>query len=590
MATMSAGGTPVASREPSEAAEVGESLRARDCLVQRGAALNTEYPVGVLELGAGESEFCAVIAITEIQGKLLVGVPEAVWNRSLSKRRLPVKALSKAALCAVVGCKIGQRQEETDIVVRTKVWIGLLDPTLEDHLDFGDFGADPTYHFGTADSDLAVPYAPALIEVANEHFEFMTAESERMEDPAVESRLQKMEEMLVALQSSIAAMTGGGPGKAATLPQRPAKVITANPKAVPMPNGAVPQPRYRGLDSGTVQAALAAGVPSNHLEEMSKILQNRPGRLEDVPRKAKGSTAKGPLDESEEEGEGEAELIPADDGLPEAGAPKAMQEAILKLTNIAAKLSGGEGKKDKIEELLDGGGSGSVLGSESHSAPSSRKNSAALRALQRCLREDPKFLYQTVEANLQSDFLGRASYAGEPLVAGTTVRGWLASRSRIQNYQNHVRWCWIVGGIWDALIHNRAEEARARCALAVSAADQASIDGGNWMMSTVALLEPLPPYQQFSNHTAPTLAEAQHSALYDARWTEIFMTHLKEVDAFAEARKKLSGKANVIKGDREEDPARVRPNPKNKAKAERAERAKAARLAASSTAESGGGQ
>lgn len=68
-------------------------------------------------------------------------------------------------------------------------------------------------------------------------------------------------------------------------------------------------------------------------------------------------------------------------------------------------------------------------------------------------------------------------------------------------------------------------DARARCASAISAADQASIDGGNWMMSTVALLKPLPPYQQFANHTA------QHSALYDARWTEIFMTHLKEVDA-----------------------------------------------------------
>lgn len=58
------------------------------------------------------------------------------------------------------------------------------------------------------------------------------------------------------------------------------------------------------------------------------------------------------------------------------------------------------------------------------------------------------------------------------------------------------------------------------------------------------------------------------------------MTHLKEVDAFAEARKKLSGKAIVAKADREEDPIRGQPNPKSKAKAERAARAKAARLAA----------
>lgn len=589
MATMSVDGSPLASREPSEFGGAGNPIKARDCLVQRGVELNTEYKLGVLEVGAGEDEYCSVIAITEVQGKLLVGVPEAVWHRSLSRRKLPVKALSKATLCAVVGCKIGKRQEDADIVVQTKVWIGLLDPTLEEHVDFGEAVEDPTYHFGMAGEELAVPYAPALIEIANEHFEFMTAESEKPEVAGVESRLQKMEEMLVALQGSIAEMTGGGP-KAASLPPKPGKAAPARPKPAAMPNGTVPQPRFQGLDAGTVQAALAAGVPTNHLEEMAKILKNRPGRLEDVPRKGKRPTANGPLDESEEEVEEDPELIPDGDGLPEATAPKAMEEAILKLTNIAAKLTGGGTKKEKIEELLDGGGSGSAVGSDSHSAPSSRKNAAALRALQKCLREDPKFLYQTIEANLQSDFLGRASYAGEPLVAGTTVRGWLASRSRVQNYQNHVRWCWILGGVWDSLIQGRPEEARARCALAISAADQASIDGGNWMMSTVALLEPIPPYQQFAAHTAPTLAEAQHSALYDARWSEIFMTHLKEVDAFAEARKKLSGKASAARGDREEDPPRIRPNPKTKTKAEKAaERAKAARLAASSTAEGGGG-
>lgn len=51
------------------------------------------------------------------------------------------------------------------------------------------------------------------------------------------------------------------------------------------------------------------------------------------------------------------------------------------------------------------------------------------------------------------------------------------SRSRIQNYQNHVRWCWALGGIWDALISQRPEEARARCGLLMAAADQTSIDG-----------------------------------------------------------------------------------------------------------------
>lgn len=413
---MSQVGSPAASQVPTEDEELEEPVKARDCLVQRGVELRLEYKLGVLELGAGESEFCSVIAIIEIQGKLLVGVPEAVWHRSLSKRKLPVKALSKATLCAVVGCKINQREKDEDIVVRTKVWIGLLDPTLEDHLDFREDLDEPTYHFGMAGSDLAVPYAPALIEVANELFEFMTAESEeKAEETAVDARLRKMEEMLVALQTNIAEMAGGGPGKAVHLPPKSAKVVQPRPNTAPapMPNGPVPQPRYQGLDAGTVQAAIAAGVLANHLEEMAKILKNRPGRLQDVPRKPKGSAARGPLDYSQDEGEEEAELIPDGGGLPEASAPKDVQEAILKLTNIAAKLAGGEGKKDRIEDLLDGGGSGSALSSDSLSAPSSRKNAAALRALQKCSRDDPKFLYQAVEANLQADFLGRASYAGE---------------------------------------------------------------------------------------------------------------------------------------------------------------------------------
>lgn len=243
-------------------------------------------------------------------------------------------------------------------------------------------------------------------------------------------------------------------------------------------------------------------------------------------------------------------------------------------------------KKDKLDQILDGGG-GSGSHADGSSDPTSRKNSVALRALQRCLRDDPKYLYQVVEANLQGDFLGRAASAGEPRVPGTTVRGWLTSKSRIQNYQQHVRWCWALGGIWDALIEGRAEEARARCALMMCAADQAAIDGGNWLMSTVALLEPVPPYQQFANHLAPGPAEPQYSMLYDPRWAEIFLTHLKEVDSFVDTKKKLGGRGSGKTETEEEKTARAKAAAaKAKSKAERAERARAQRTGGS---EGGGG-
>ena len=556
----------------------------RDCLVQQEDCIDNDYLLGSLDLVGEEAENCAVIAVGLCQGRLLVGVPEAVWHRSLSKRRLPPKALSKAVLVAVVACRSGQRLTDEDIVASTKVWIGLLDPQMEKDVTFME-GLAFDHHFGKVEEELALPYGKALVEVANEHFGFVTAESEvkqptpSQRKPPLEERMQTLEANLDAIKGSLEALAGNVPGGGRAVPLPPKK---AKEKAAPK------APALGGMDPTTVQAALQAGVPMEHLEQMSKILRTRPQKLEDVPRKAalQKPAKRGPLDESEdEEGDGEVELIPAEDGSAGHRGSADLETAVIKLTAIASKLAG-EGK-EKIDQILDGGGGAGSQG-ETGGHPSSRKNSVALRAHQRCLREDPKYIYQVVEANLQGDFLGRAASAGEPRVAGTTVRGWLTSRSRIQNYQQHVRWCWALGGVWDALMDGRAEEARARCALMMCAADQAAIDNGNWLMSTVALLEPVPPYQQFANHTAPSTAEAQYSALYDPRWAEIFLTQLKEIDSFVDTKKKLGNKSSPGKNDKEEEnPDKARAAAaKAKKKAERAERARAQRSGGS---EGGGG-
>ena len=149
---------------------------------------------------------------------------------------------------------------------------------------------------------------------------------------------------------------------------------------------------------------------------------------------------------------------------------------------------------------------------------------------------------------------------------GATIRGWLTSRSRVQLYHNHVRWTWQVAGIWDALIAGRVEEARARCGLLVAAADQASIDGGNWVLSNVALLEAPPPYQAFSQHQTPGPLEAQHSVIYDHRWAEIFLGHLKDVDAFVDAKKKLGSGKGAVKEIADTSGTQPKAKPKAKAK------------------------
>ena len=474
MAGMSEDGR--SSRPPSEEERLEETLGARDCLVQQVNFVDNDYSLGSLDLVGEEPQNCAVIAIGLCQGKPLVGVPEAVWHRSLSKRRLPPKALSRPVLAAVVACTASKRTEDADIVASTKVWIGLLDPQMEKDVTYLE-GMDFDHHFGLIGEELAIPYGKALVEVANEHFGFVTAESELPQkqvggDEAMEGRMRQLEKSMEAMRESLAAIAGGG--RAVPLPARP------KPKSSPPPK------TLEGMDPTTVQAALQAGVPVHHLEEMSKILRTRPTRLEDVPRRSalKKVGAGAALGETEEEGEeqdphdDEVELIPDVSGSANLRGDPRMETAIIQLTAIASKLAGGDTKKDKMDQILDGGG-GSGNHGDSGPHPMSRKNSVALRALQRCLKDDPKYIYQSIEANLQGDFLGRAASAGEPRVAGTTVRGWLTSKSRIQNYQQHVRWCWALGGVWDALIEGKVEEARARCALMMSAADQASIDGGN---------------------------------------------------------------------------------------------------------------
>ena len=217
MAGMSEGGSG-ASQAPSEEIRLEEQVPSspRDYLVQQEDFTDNEYHLGTLGLLGEDLESCAIIAIGLCQGKLLVGVPESVWHRSLSKRRRPPKALSKAVLVAVVACTAEKRLHDEDIVASTKLWIGLLDPQMEKEIDFTE-GLQFDHHFG-----LVGPTSPTL---ANEHFGFVTAESEihpghqpKAVVPPMEERMQKLEESLEAIRGSLASLAGGTQGGAQAVP------------------------------------------------------------------------------------------------------------------------------------------------------------------------------------------------------------------------------------------------------------------------------------------------------------------------------------------------------------------------------------
>lgn len=274
--------------------EEGAALTARDCVVwQEDQTVVLDYLLGALEVTIGQGDLCAVISIAELHGKLLVAVPEDVWHRTVARRKLPSRTLSKAVLVAVAACPKQQRNHEEDIVKQLKIWVGLLEPEMEAELNFTEEDG-LTYHFGSANGDYLVPYAHALVEVASEHFAFASAESEvlllrnarKATRTTVENRLDKLEETLGSIAESLASMTGGGD---------PSSKAAASSQAVPVGKTKQAQiKKVRGLDAASVQAAVEAGIPMSHLEEMGRILRAKPSNLEDVPRRKQANTSAAP--------------------------------------------------------------------------------------------------------------------------------------------------------------------------------------------------------------------------------------------------------------------------------------------------------
>ena len=170
---------------------------------------------------------------------------------------------------------------------------------------------------------------------------------------------------------------------------------------------------------------------------------------------------------------------------------------------------------------------------------SGKKSGAALRLLTKTFEDSPQVIADSVLNQMRKDLGG---LAGD---GATLARTWLCARSRIQNYHTQVRWSWQVAGILDDLVENRVEKG---AALLLGASDQSSIDGGSWVMSTVSLLEAVPPYQEFSKHSLPQPSESQTTSLYDQRWSEVFLAVLRDRESFNEARRKLSSQEKAGRG------------------------------------------
>ncbi|CAE7229550.1 unnamed protein product [Symbiodinium sp. KB8] len=520
--------------EAGDEALEGEAQDIRDNLIAGGAEILAEYPLGVLSLSeAGARKLVAACAVGESSdGSVIAAFPGKCWNRAAAKRVIGLDLVRKVSTVRVKCADPENRGQALDSDLR--ICLGLLTTEGEAAFDFvRDFeeDIDIDYPFGPPDQPELLPHGEALAELAKNTFEFLTGESAPPENPTtsagagaqgVEERLGRLEGCFLSIQEDLKKLVGSR-AESGTAPPH---VEAGAPSSAPIRASAkrAPGPDLSGMDQSVVKAALDSGIEMKHIEEMGKFLRSqRP--MEDEPRASaktrfarRTRTVEDDLDDEDPEDENEEAVAEGTDPI---------HAAVSKLTAIAAQLAEGKKKDSSLDALLDGSGSAD----SSTTTAGSRKSAAALRALKERLRSQPRELSKVIDRNMSADFSLRSSMPGSSQIP-VSCRAWLESRSRVQHYPSTISFLWIIAGIGDALREERHEEAYLRCLLGLAAGDQLSIDRGNWN-------DP-PPFPAFATHTLPAGAEVPFTKLVDARWMEIFMARLRDVDLYLESRRKLA--------------------------------------------------
>ena len=225
-----------------------------------------EYPLAVYrpdEFLAGRS--VRVILITRIEGSLLGCVPQLAWDRLVAKRILPRSFLTKAVRVLVKNCREDDRSSvgESDSVV----WLGFVSADMEAMLEPSTM-EDETVEVDSGEDQL--PYAEALMQVAQDHFAFFSAEEEaappEVQDPGSASlaeRMHHMEIMMQNLSAHMAALVPTTP-KVNYMEKPPAAAASVLPTAKGkqrqhrQPSEDAEEEKYPDLDPGVVAAAVSS--------------------------------------------------------------------------------------------------------------------------------------------------------------------------------------------------------------------------------------------------------------------------------------------------------------------------------------------
>ena len=251
----------------------GEEVEPADRLslvVAADGSINPEYPIYTLP-GAAESHV-QVACVAELGDRILVAVPSTVWHKKTNKRLLGSKLLQKVTAVQVPCCTPDQRQDMDPEMV-LKVWMGFLTSEALTLLELGDVIPEVEHEFGAEMDDASViPFAQGLVDAAQEHFAFVSAQEEEplpvLEGKSgdvgeMEDRISKLESLMQTVAHNLETLVGGK-----ETPQR----LLAKEKVKPKPKAAQKTVGDGGkfplLDPGVVAASLAAGIEEEALEQM----------------------------------------------------------------------------------------------------------------------------------------------------------------------------------------------------------------------------------------------------------------------------------------------------------------------------------
>ena len=359
-------------------------------------------------------------------------------------------------------------------------------------------------HFFEADgSSDYLPYTGSLVEVLQERFAFLSAESgpgrtaptasagaagsgsqdlsTRVSslETTLQSMSQNLEEVLIMMQNKAGKTERASAQRVSLAPQK----VVIPPETKPKKKAASEQ-RFPLLDPSVVAAAISAGVSEDNLTEMQRLIQDGSGKSRKLREPALRPLSKkevaNVLSESEEEEEEPDVGSHVHGGA--GGTP--MESAVSKPTELVALLSADKVKKSKASKIdlaLDN------LNASSHADSSSggggKRAAAARRALRLAMQESPEEIYQVVERLLLEDLTSQVQAPGMPM-ASFNARAWVEHRSRIgSTYKTSAYAAWSVAGLLDNLVKGKVSHARAQASLLLLQLDQVAIDKGSWSLA-----------------------------------------------------------------------------------------------------------